>query len=108
MKELKTKFSQVLANDKEKTEREQYRAVIESVTVVLNFFSVAAMFNDRDFLDERAFFNTFARTFVKLWEALLKVNAIVEAATPEQIAQLAAFKVRCDDYIKENSAKPLV
>lgn len=108
LKELKAKFSQVPTNDKEKTERKQYRTVVESVTIVLNFFSVAAMFNDRGFLDERAFFNTFARTFVKLWEALAKVNAIVGAAAPEQIAQLGAFKVRCDDYIKQNSPKPVV
>jgi hypothetical protein len=104
LKELKVKYSQEPTSDKEKTERKQYRTVAEAVTIVSNFFSVAAMFNDRDFLDERAFFNTFARTFVKLWEALLKVNAIVEAATPEQIAQLGRFKVRCEDYVKQNAA----
>jgi hypothetical protein len=100
LKQLKYAVSQPITSEGDKLRHKRYLTLTESFGVVLNFFMIAAQLFWQEALDNRLFFNTFAKTFLSLWDAMHEANAVVEAVEQERIARLSKFKEACEEWLK--------
>jgi hypothetical protein len=63
---------------------------------------VAMQLLRRNLLDVPLFMNTFAKTFLRLYEALRVVNAEVKTAPTRNIERLNSFKEMCEKWLREH------
>jgi hypothetical protein len=83
----------------DKRQRDQYKVLIVSFSVVLNFYMYANQMLRQGILDERLFMNTFARGFMALYLALLEVHPVIVAVPIESIMDLGPFKNACQAFL---------
>lgn len=80
---------------------EQYRALTSSFAIVLNFYLIATQLLRRHLLDEALFMNTFAKTFLATFDAMLKVNAVIGAVPVERIEERRDFEAACNRWLAQ-------
>jgi len=98
LKELKAEFEKN-PNGMD-TAREQYRFILAAIPVVTNFYKTLKQMLQQELLDTRLFMNTFAKTFLRFFNAAVIVNQIVVATTEDDIQRLVPLKVQCEEYLK--------
>lgn len=99
LQELKVRFAQTPRDEDDKIARKQYQATVESFGVVLNFFMFVAQLYFQGCLDDRLFLNTFAMVFLRLWDAMAKVENVAKADIASQVEHLSTFKLACEKWI---------
>ena len=78
---------------------EQYRTVVESFSVVLNFFMIALQLLRGTIIEAPLFLSTFASTFASTFDAMLVVNAEIEAIPTELIERRRDLYEICTDWL---------
>lgn len=78
---------------------EQYRTIVASFHILLNFYRVARQLLGQRVLNRRLFMNSFAKTFIKSFDAMLVLNASIEAVSSADIEDLRNLRIDCEKYL---------
>lgn len=97
--------SQRRESEADDNRRKQYRALVECFPTILNFYMHAEQLYAEDVLDRQMFANRFSPQLFLLCEAMPKLNAVIEAVTPDAVQRLDRLKAVCQDWIKRNSER---
>ena len=97
--------SQRRESEADDNRRKQYRALVECFPTILNFYMHAEQLYAEDVLDKQMFVNRFSPQLLLLCEAMPKLNAVIQAVTPESLERLAPLKTICQDWIERKSGR---
>lgn len=101
VKRLKEVYAREPVDDEDKKKRRAYRAIKGSFTVILNFYSSVTQLYAEEVIDRRMFLNSFADSFMKLWNAMPALNAIVDGYPPERLKDVESFKNICALWVEQ-------
>ncbi|MGB8965539.1 MAG: hypothetical protein WCB99_07850, partial [Candidatus Cybelea sp.] len=78
----------------------EYKELLASFRIVLDFYMVAIQLLRRDLIDRPLFMGTFASGFSPLFDEMLEVNAKVKGVPIETIEKTNDFKKKCETWLK--------
>jgi hypothetical protein len=87
-------------------QHEQYRVLQSSVPIVRDFYMVAMQLLRRDLLDVPLFMNTFALTFLPVYEAIKIINSVTESTAKELLERLEPFKEMAEIWSQRGDESP--
>lgn len=92
-------------DEEHKKYRRQYRVLVGSVPLLLNFYSNASQLYAENVLDKQMFLNRFTGPFLRMLKAIETLNPVTEAIPAGGLTAMQPLKGTCEDWLKKKNVE---
>ena len=103
VKGLKAAFAVPPADEEHNKYRRQYRVLVGSVPLLLNFYLNAAQLYAENVLDKQMFLNRFTGPFLRMLKAIETLNPVTEAIPAGGLTAMEPLKGICENWLKKKN-----